>query len=111
MLILTRFPGETLVIGDNVEVTILGVKSNQVQVGISAPKDIAVHREEIYRVINEQPAGNGHPQKAPPAGNDHPQKTQPVWHDYPKKTQTAAPKRSPKITFKRRRIVLPDHSK
>lgn len=49
MLILTRRVGETLMIGDSVTVTILGVKGNQVRVGITAPKDIAVHREEIFQ--------------------------------------------------------------
>jgi carbon storage regulator len=48
MLILTRRVGETLVIGDDVKVTVLGVKGNQVRVGIDAPKNVSVHREEIY---------------------------------------------------------------
>lgn len=52
MLILTRRVGETLVFGDgSITVTVLGVKGNQVRVGISAPKDVQVHREEIYRKI------------------------------------------------------------
>ena len=59
MLILTRRVGETLMIGDQVTVTVLGVKGNQVRIGINAPKDLAVHREEIYqRIRKEQEGGN-----------------------------------------------------
>ena len=59
MLILTRRVGETLKIGDNVNVTVLGVKGNQVRIGVDAPRDVAVHREEIYdRIQREQESGN-----------------------------------------------------
>jgi carbon storage regulator len=54
MLILTRRVGEALKIGDNVEVTILSVKGNQVRIGINAPKEVSVHREEIYSRIKEE---------------------------------------------------------
>jgi carbon storage regulator len=57
MLILTRRVGETLMIGDEVTVTVLGVKGNQVRIGVNAPKDVAVHREEIYRRIEDEKRG------------------------------------------------------
>ena len=59
MLILTRRVGETLMIGDEVTVTVLGVKGNQVRIGVNAPKDIAVHREEIYERIKREQNGGG----------------------------------------------------
>ena len=54
MLILTRRVGETLMVGDKVTVTVLGIKGNQVRIGVDAPKDVAVHREEIYQRIQRE---------------------------------------------------------
>ena len=61
MLILTRRVGETLKIGDNVNVTVLGVKGNQVRIGVDAPRDVAVHREEIYDRIQQENQGGAQP--------------------------------------------------
>jgi carbon storage regulator len=58
MLILTRRVGETLMVGDDVTVTVLGVKGNQVRIGVNAPKDVSVHREEIYLRIQEESEPN-----------------------------------------------------
>jgi len=58
MLILSRRMGETIMIGDDVTVTVLGVRNNQVRLGIDAPKDISIHREEIYKRIQEEKDGN-----------------------------------------------------
>ena len=57
MLILTRRVGETLMIGDEVTVTALGVKGNQVRIGVNAPKEVSVHREEIYQRIQSEKSG------------------------------------------------------
>ena len=66
MLILTRRVGETLMIGDEVTVTVLGVKGNQVRIGVNAPKHVAVHREEIYERIQREQEQNGNA-----VANDH----------------------------------------
>ncbi|MCB1830389.1 MAG: carbon storage regulator CsrA [Chromatiaceae bacterium] len=58
MLILTRRVGETLMIGDEVTVTVLGVKGNQVRIGVNAPRDVTVHREEIYERIKQEQLSN-----------------------------------------------------
>ena len=70
MLILTRRTGETVMIGNEVTLTVLGVKGNQVHIGINAPKNVPVHREEIYERIKRELAGgevNGNVQDDPPA--------------------------------------------
>lgn len=58
MLILTRRVGETLMVGDEVTITVLGVKGNQVRIGVNAPKEVAVHREEIYQRIQRERTGD-----------------------------------------------------
>ncbi len=68
MLILTRRVGESLMIGDEVTVTVLGVKGNQVRIGVNAPKSVSVHREEIYERIQAEKASNGSDDGAVPAG-------------------------------------------
>ncbi|GGD66629.1 carbon storage regulator CsrA [Lacimicrobium alkaliphilum] len=63
MLILTRRVGETLMIGDEVTVTVLGVKGNQVRIGVNAPKEVSVHREEIYMRIQAEKNADFSPQE------------------------------------------------
>ena len=58
MLILTRRIGESLMIGDDVNVTVLGIRGNQVRIGVNAPKEVAVHREEIYERIKREQEGD-----------------------------------------------------
>lgn len=57
MLLLTRRPGETIHIGDDITVTVLGIKGNQIRLGVNAPQDVEVHREEIYRRVQAEKAG------------------------------------------------------
>lgn len=58
MLILTRRIGESLIIGDDVTITVLGIKGSQVRIGIKAPKDVEVHREEIHQRIQQEKTGD-----------------------------------------------------
>ncbi len=58
MLILTRKVNETLMVGDDVSVTALGIKDGQIRIGINAPRDVAVHRQEIYEKIKQESEGN-----------------------------------------------------
>ena len=76
MLILTRRVGETVMIGNDVTVTVLGVNGNQVRIGVNAPRDVAVHREEIFeRIKREEQDGSGTTSARPVAvrtsGNGH----------------------------------------
>lgn len=64
MLILTRRAGETLMVGDDVTITVLGVKGNQVRIGVNAPKHVSVHREEIYQRIQREKEQKENPQLA-----------------------------------------------
>ena len=58
MLILTRVKGETIVIGDDIKVTVMDIKGNQIKIGINAPEDVSVHREEIYNRIQDEIQNN-----------------------------------------------------
>lgn len=71
MLILTRRVGETLVINDDVKITVLGVRGHQVRIGVDAPKDVAVHRLEIYQKIKQDPDTAQSTDDTQPDSTDH----------------------------------------
>lgn len=72
MLILTRRVGESLMIGDEINVTVLGIRGNQVRIGVNAPKEVAVHREEIYERIKQEQTG-AVPETAAPSPESGPE--------------------------------------
>jgi carbon storage regulator len=78
MLILTRRVGESVVIGEDVTVTVLGVKGNQVRIGINAPKTVAVHREEIFERIKSGRGSGDATGNSTEDQNTHPRETQPA---------------------------------
>ena len=71
MLILTRRVGETVMIGNDVTVTVLGVKGNQVRIGVNAPRDVAVHREEIFERIKREEQEGGSAARPGKSGDGH----------------------------------------
>ena len=102
MLILTRRVGETIVIGDNVIVTVLGIKGNQVRIGINAPKDVTVHREEIYqRIQQEKNTTTPATTTAAPA---------PVAKPEVKPTESALPSTGPAVSVRKKRETKIDKS-
>jgi carbon storage regulator len=82
MLILTRRVGETVMIGNDVTVTVLGVKGNQVRVGVNAPRDVAVHREEIFERIKREEQDGGAAVRAAARSNGNGHAVNGVEHEY-----------------------------
>lgn len=74
MLVLSRQRDETIVIGDNIEVTVVDIRGDKVRLGINAPKEVTVHRKEVYEAIKREnkPGGGGQTPPAPPASPDAP---------------------------------------
>ena len=121
MLILTRYIGETIRIGDDVSLTVVGVQGNQVRIGADAPKEVAIHREEIYRRIQREKQ-NGQPEQKAERGNsvtdedyaddEHEFTPHPAGDRYRNQNHTAAsypeaPKapKMPKVIVKKRKVV------
>jgi len=99
MLILTRRIGETLRIGDEVSLTVLGVQGSQVRIGADAPREISVHREEIYQRIQEEK----NPQ-APTATPPQPEKGATYYSTEGQQT-TASTKKTPNVIVKKKRVI------
>lgn len=95
MLILTRRVGETIVIGDDVIVTVLGIKGNQVRIGINAPKDVSVHREEIYQRIQQE--------KSPTAAEPQPVAAPVVTSPIATNPVAASPVSTPTVSVRKKR--------
>lgn len=107
MLILTRNIQETIMIGDDVTITVLSIQGNQVKLGIDAPHDVAVHREEIYHRIHN--ANIDEPRKKQPEKNSPPTYPQSYPQSYNQPSEmTERPKKQPIILQKKRKVLKKD---
>ncbi len=114
MLILTRSITQTIIIGDDISVSVLGVKGNQVRIGIDAPKDVPVHRSEIYdRILNEHKTANAAPKSdlyntlvAKQASSDEERSSIPAKTTTTPAKTTTTPAKTTTITVKKRRKVV-----